>query len=75
MNAIDTNVQIYSLDADEVDKQPVAEALLGQLASGSDTVLLWQVACEFLSLRSVFVALEPAEEFFRGQRPFARGEI
>jgi len=30
MNAIDTNVLFYSLDADEVVKQPQAEALLGQ---------------------------------------------
>ena len=50
MNAIDTNVLFYSLDADEVVKQPVAVALLGQLAAASGTVLPWQVACEFLGL-------------------------
>ena len=31
MNAIDTNVLFYSLDADEVVKQPQAVALLGSL--------------------------------------------
>jgi len=33
MNAIDTNVLFYSLDADEVVKQPQAVALLGQLTA------------------------------------------
>jgi predicted nucleic acid-binding protein len=50
MNAIDTNVLYYSLDADEVVKQPLAIALLGRLAVSSDTVLPWQVVCEFLGL-------------------------
>ena len=50
MNAIDTNVLFYSLDADEVVKQPLAVALLGQLTAATETVLPWQVACEFLGL-------------------------
>jgi predicted nucleic acid-binding protein len=36
MNAIDTNVLFYSLDADEVVKQPKAVALIGQLTVASD---------------------------------------
>ena len=50
MNAIDTNVLFYSLDADEVVKQRQAVGLIGQLTAAGDTVLLWQVACEFLGL-------------------------
>lgn len=49
MNAVDTNVYVYALDADEPTKQSQAIALLDQLAlHNSDTVLLWQVAGEFL---------------------------
>jgi predicted nucleic acid-binding protein len=50
MNAIDTNVLFYSLDADEIVKQPLAIALLGQLTTSGDTIVPWQVACEFLGL-------------------------
>jgi predicted nucleic acid-binding protein len=50
MNALDTNVLFYSLDADEVVKQPQAVALIGQLSASSGTVVPWQVACEFLGL-------------------------
>ena len=50
MNAIDTNVLFYSLDADEAVKQPQAVALLGQLTASNGTVVPWQVACEFLGL-------------------------
>ncbi len=50
MNAIDTNILFYSLDADEVVKQTQAIGLIGQLTATGDTVLLWQVACEFLGL-------------------------
>ena len=50
MNAIDTNVFVYALDADEPAKQAQAIALLDQLSPHpSQTVLLWQVAGEFLS--------------------------
>lgn len=44
---IDTNVLFYSLDADEVAKQPKAIALTGRLTESADTVLPWKVACEF----------------------------
>jgi len=50
MNAIDTNVLIYALDADEPVKQAKAQQLLDKLiAVRGETVLLWQVAAEFLS--------------------------
>ncbi len=50
MNAIDTNVLIYLVDADEPAKQSQASALLDRLATEeSDTVLLWQSAVEFLA--------------------------
>jgi predicted nucleic acid-binding protein len=50
MNAVDTNVFVYALDADEPDKQNKAVDLIDQLAQvPSETVLLWQVAGEFLS--------------------------
>jgi predicted nucleic acid-binding protein len=50
MNAVDTNVFIYSLDADEPIKQGKALELLDALTKGpTETVLLWQVASEFLS--------------------------
>jgi predicted nucleic acid-binding protein len=50
MNAVDTNVFVYALDADEPDKQAKAIDLIDRLtAVPSVTVLLWQVAGEFLS--------------------------
>jgi len=50
MNAVDTNVFVYALDADEPVKQPKAQALLKRLAAeGVSTVLLWQVAGELLN--------------------------
>ena len=50
MNAVDTNVFVYALDADEPVKQAKAQELFQRLtqASGS-TVLPWQVAGELLS--------------------------
>jgi predicted nucleic acid-binding protein len=47
MNAIDTNVLIYAADSDERKKGSVSVALLDRLASEGDTVLPWQVLCEF----------------------------
>ena len=48
MNAVDTNVLIYSADSDEQEKGPVAVALLNRLATDpTSTVLPWQVLCEF----------------------------
>lgn len=47
MNAVDTNVLLYLVDADEVQKQAKADDLLAALvAQGSAAVLLWQVAVE-----------------------------
>lgn len=49
MNAIDTNVFVYALDADEAAKQSKALELLDRLAlRPGESFLLWQVACEFL---------------------------
>lgn len=54
MNAVDTNVYVYALDADEADKQAKALALFDRLAPDrGETVLIWQVAGELLNqLRS-----------------------
>jgi predicted nucleic acid-binding protein len=46
MIAVDTNVLIYACDQAEPRKQKIAIDLL---ANATDGVLLWQVACEFLS--------------------------
>ena len=46
MNAVDTNVLIYSRDPRDPRKQEVANNLLASL---TDVVLLWQVACEHLA--------------------------
>lgn len=53
MNAIDTNVFAYALDASEPHKRAAALALLSRL-TGSDAVLLWQVACELGSVIAKF---------------------
>jgi len=50
MNAVDTNVFVYAFDADEAVKQPKAVELLDGLTQQSgETILLWQVAGEFLN--------------------------
>jgi predicted nucleic acid-binding protein len=50
MNAVDTNVYVYALDADEPIKQAKAVELLDDLIrQPAETVLLWQVAAEFLN--------------------------
>jgi predicted nucleic acid-binding protein len=46
MNAVDTNVLVYAYDESSPEKRGRARELLTSL---SDTVLLWQVACEFIS--------------------------
>jgi predicted nucleic acid-binding protein len=46
MNAVDTNILVYAISADETVKGPVAMTLLDSL-SAADTILLWQVTCEF----------------------------
>ena len=46
MIAVDTNVSIYACDQADPRRQKVA---LDLITNGQDGVLLWQVACEFLS--------------------------
>ena len=47
MNAVDTNVLVYVVDAEEPVKQKKAIELLDGLAKASvQTVLLWQAAAE-----------------------------
>ena len=46
MNAVDTNVLIYAHDSRDPQKRSTAAALI---QSQVDGVLLWQVACEYLS--------------------------
>jgi predicted nucleic acid-binding protein len=51
MNAVDTNVFVYSLDVHEPAKQAKAKALLaGLVGAQPGTILLWQVAGELLSI-------------------------
>jgi predicted nucleic acid-binding protein len=47
MNAVDTNVLVYAHDPREPKKQVVAASLIASL---TDAVLLWQVACEYVSV-------------------------
>ena len=49
MNAIDTNVLVYSIDSTEPEKQARAREILRGLHESSETVLLWQVAGEYLN--------------------------
>ena len=50
MNAVDTNVLVYFVDEHEPAKQARATELLERLAEEeAETVLLWQVAVEFVS--------------------------
>ena len=46
MNAVDTDILIYAHDPRDSTKQAIASSLLASL---SDGVLLWQVACEYLA--------------------------
>lgn len=46
MNAVDTNILIYVNDPRDPVKQEIAVSLLATLTEG---VLLWQVACEYLA--------------------------
>jgi predicted nucleic acid-binding protein len=46
MIAVDTNVLIYACDQSDPRRQKIA---LDLIAASTDGVLLWQVACEFLS--------------------------
>lgn len=50
MNAVDTNVYVYALDAGEATKQAKAVELFDRLMQKRDeTVMVWQVAGEFLA--------------------------
>lgn len=49
MNAIDTNILVYSIDCTEPDKQAKAREVLRRLLESSKTVLLWQVVGEYLN--------------------------
>jgi predicted nucleic acid-binding protein len=51
MNAIDTNILVYAYDDQQPDKQAIAIRLIDRLiGDASSTVLLWQVACEFIAV-------------------------
>lgn len=54
MNAVDTNVLIYARDPRDPAKQVVATSLLASLTDG---VLLWQVACEYIAAARKLVPL------------------
>lgn len=53
MNAVDTNILIYTHDPRDPVKQTAAVALVGTLPDG---VLLWQVACEYVAASRKLVA-------------------
>ncbi len=69
MNAVDTNVLIYAHDRRDPRKQALAASLIQSQADG---VLLWQVACEYLSasrkLESQGYSLEQAWQDIRDLR-------
>ena len=46
MNAVDTNVLLYVHDPRDPDEQQIASLLIPSL---EDSVLLWQVACEYIA--------------------------
>jgi predicted nucleic acid-binding protein len=46
MIAVDTNVLVYSVDTGEPERMQRATALLKSLEQ-ADTILVWQVVCEF----------------------------
>lgn len=64
MNAIDTNLLVYCIDFNELDKQMQARELLTSLVAACDTVLLWQVVGEYLNCLRRFAATRkfPAED-------------
>jgi predicted nucleic acid-binding protein len=51
MNAVDTNVLIYAHDPRDPAKQNKAVTLIASLTDG---VLLWQVACEYVAASRKF---------------------
>src|SRR5690242_19063078 len=51
MNAVDTNILVYAYDDQQPAKQTRAIALIDRLiADPQSSLLLWQVACEFISV-------------------------
>lgn len=52
MNAVDTNVLIYSIDARDPRKQQIALGLLTSLPE-AETIVPWQVACEVAAVLRV----------------------
>lgn len=48
MNAVDTNILVYSRNPRDSRKQSKANALLASLVDGA-LLLLWQVACEYIA--------------------------
>lgn len=46
MNAVDTNILIYVSDPRDPSKRAIASSLVASLTDG---VLIWQVACEYLA--------------------------
>ncbi len=53
MNAADTNILIYVHDPRDPTKQEKAERLVASLTDG---VLLWQVACEFVAASRFWIS-------------------
>lgn len=59
MNALDTNIWIYSHDSRDPTKQQVAKRLIGELRP---MALLWQVGCEFIAASRKLAAFGFTEE-------------
>jgi predicted nucleic acid-binding protein len=62
MNAVDTNILIYAHDPRDPQKQTKAVQLIASLTEG---VLLWQVACEYVAASRKLAAygLNPEKAF------------
>jgi hypothetical protein len=81
MYAVDTNVYVYALDADEAAKQAKALELLDRLAlQRANTILIWQVAGEFLNQlrhwesKGRLTSAEVEAAFQRGRRKTGGGQ-
>lgn len=64
MNAVDTNVFVYAMHGPDERKRAQAVSLLGGLRE-TNTVMLWQVACEIGSVFSRYIVQKalPPEAF------------
>ena len=73
MIALDTNILIYACDKADPQRQ---QAALDLIASSTDGVLLWQVACEFVAasrkLRSQGFTVDDAWSAWRTISPCFR---